>query len=86
VSALHVSRRLAWARLRSPRLPVTAALTGRLLLLLLACRRNDVWGARDAGVTAWLWGVDVVSFTQLADRLLSGGCLWGMREEEEGEG
>eukprot|EP00879_Flechtneria_rotunda_P005768 GHRR01006069.1.p1 GENE.GHRR01006069.1~~GHRR01006069.1.p1 ORF type:complete len:140 (+),score=43.52 GHRR01006069.1:1056-1475(+) len=35
-------------------------------------RRNDVWGARDAGVTAWLWGVDVHSFDQVARRVLLG--------------
>lgn len=31
-------------------------------------RRNDVWGARDAGVHAWLWGADVRSFDELAYR------------------
>lgn len=35
-------------------------------------RRNDVWGARDAGVTAWLWGVDVHNFDEVAKRVLSG--------------
>lgn len=35
-------------------------------------RRNDVWGARDAGIHAWLWGVDVTSFRQVADRLMHG--------------
>eukprot|EP00882_Tetradesmus_deserticola_P006793 GHRQ01007152.1.p1 GENE.GHRQ01007152.1~~GHRQ01007152.1.p1 ORF type:complete len:293 (+),score=101.96 GHRQ01007152.1:173-1051(+) len=35
-------------------------------------RRNDVWGARDAGVAAWLWGVDVHSFDQVARRVLLG--------------
>mmetsp|Transcript_14977 Transcript_14977/g.32461 ORF Transcript_14977/g.32461 Transcript_14977/m.32461 type:complete len:292 (+) Transcript_14977:149-1024(+) len=35
-------------------------------------RRNDVWGARDAGITAWLWGVDVTSFEEVADKVLSG--------------
>ena len=28
-------------------------------------RRNDVWGARDAGCDAWLWGEDVNSFLVL---------------------
>ena len=28
-------------------------------------RRNDVWGARDAGCDAWLWGEDVNSFLQV---------------------
>jgi FMN phosphatase YigB (HAD superfamily) len=28
-------------------------------------RRNDVWGARDAGCDAWLWGEDVNSFQQV---------------------
>jgi len=35
-------------------------------------RRNDVWGARDAGITAWLWGVDVHSFQDVANKLLFG--------------
>lgn len=43
-------------------------------------RRNDVWGGRDAGVTAWLWGVDVHSFRELERRVLRGGC-----EGEDGE-
>lgn len=33
-------------------------------------RRNDVWGGRDAGVTAWLWGNDVHSFDEVARRVL----------------
>ncbi|KAL4379454.1 hypothetical protein GQ457_02G025230 [Hibiscus cannabinus] len=28
-------------------------------------RRNDIWGARDAGCDAWLWGTDVYSFKEL---------------------
>jgi len=28
-------------------------------------RRNDIWGARDAGCDAWLWGSDVHSFTEV---------------------
>ena len=28
-------------------------------------RRNDVWGARDAGCDAWLWGSDVHSFKEV---------------------
>eukprot|EP00775_Hariotina_reticulata_P008237 gene8237-8427_t len=35
-------------------------------------RRNDVWGARDAGIAAWLWGVDVHSFDEVARRVLLG--------------
>ncbi|KAF7149296.1 hypothetical protein RHSIM_Rhsim03G0040300 [Rhododendron simsii] len=27
-------------------------------------RRNDIWGARDAGCDAWLWGSDVQSFKE----------------------
>ncbi|KAJ6747586.1 hypothetical protein OIU74_029946 [Salix koriyanagi] len=27
-------------------------------------RRNDIWGARDAGCDAWLWGSDVHSFEE----------------------
>ncbi|KAK9833446.1 hypothetical protein WJX81_006300 [Elliptochloris bilobata] len=33
-------------------------------------RRNDVFGARDAGCWAWLWGVDVRSFEEVARRVL----------------
>lgn len=32
-------------------------------------RRNDVWGARDAGCDAWLWGGDVLSFREVAQRI-----------------
>ncbi|GIL88455.1 hypothetical protein Vretimale_15372 [Volvox reticuliferus] len=35
-------------------------------------RRNDCWGARDAGITAWLWGCDVRSWAEVADRVLLG--------------
>eukprot|EP00877_Chromochloris_zofingiensis_P012316 jgi/Chrzof1/7338/Cz02g20060.t1 len=41
-------------------------------------RRNDVWGARDAGIAAWLWGQDVRSLDQVANRVLHN--LW---EEED---
>uniref|UniRef100_A0A0D6R403 Haloacid dehalogenase-like hydrolase domain-containing protein 3 n=1 Tax=Araucaria cunninghamii TaxID=56994 RepID=A0A0D6R403_ARACU len=33
-------------------------------------RRNDIWGARDAGCDAWLWGADVDSFKEK----MSAGC------------
>ncbi|KAL2464605.1 Haloacid dehalogenase-like hydrolase (HAD) superfamily protein [Forsythia ovata] len=32
-------------------------------------RRNDLWGARDAGCDAWLWGSDVNSFKEVAQRI-----------------
>ncbi|EFJ07936.1 hypothetical protein SELMODRAFT_161261 [Selaginella moellendorffii] len=32
-------------------------------------RRNDIWGARDAGCDAWLWGGDVQSFRDVATRM-----------------
>ncbi|KAJ8760147.1 hypothetical protein K2173_011003 [Erythroxylum novogranatense] len=32
-------------------------------------RRNDIWGARDAGCDAWLWGSDVHSFKEIAQRI-----------------
>lgn len=35
-------------------------------------RRNDVFGARDAGCFAWLWGQDVHSFSEVERRLQSG--------------
>ena len=28
-------------------------------------RRNDLWGARDAGCDAWLWNSDVHSFKEV---------------------
>lgn len=30
-------------------------------------RRNDLWGARDAGCDAWLWGSDVYSFKEVSN-------------------
>eukprot|EP00249_Psilotum_nudum_P019086 c27093_g1_i4 orf=394-1407(+) len=32
-------------------------------------RRNDIWGARDAGCDAWLWGEDVHSFKEVAEKI-----------------
>ncbi|MCL7024770.1 hypothetical protein MKW94_002051 [Papaver nudicaule] len=32
-------------------------------------RRNDLWGARDAGCDAWLWGSDVNSFKEVAEKI-----------------
>ncbi|CAN7020588.1 unnamed protein product [Brassica oleracea var. botrytis] len=32
-------------------------------------RRNDLWGARDAGCDAWLWGSEVTSFKQVNERI-----------------
>eukprot|EP01023_Acetabularia_acetabulum_P062747 TRINITY_DN7782_c0_g1_i1.p1 TRINITY_DN7782_c0_g1~~TRINITY_DN7782_c0_g1_i1.p1 ORF type:complete len:268 (+),score=57.43 TRINITY_DN7782_c0_g1_i1:140-943(+) len=32
-------------------------------------RRNDLWGARDAGVHAWLWGADLDTFRELEEKL-----------------
>lgn len=40
-------------------------------------RRNDCWGARDAGITAWLWGYDVRSWEQVAQRVLHGAEVRG---------
>ncbi|KAJ0098597.1 hypothetical protein Patl1_20897 [Pistacia atlantica] len=34
-------------------------------------RRNDVWGARDAGCDAWLWGSDVHSFKENLDCIVT---------------
>lgn len=33
-------------------------------------RRNDIWGARDAGCDAWLWGSDVHSFKEVLALLM----------------
>eukprot|EP00892_Ulva_mutabilis_P002505 jgi/Ulvmu1/12255/UM086_0048.1 len=35
-------------------------------------RRNDVWGARACGISAWLWGGDIASFDEVADRIVTG--------------
>ena len=35
-------------------------------------RRNDVWGARASGISGWLWGDDVTSFEEIADRIVTG--------------
>lgn len=35
-------------------------------------RRNDVWGARACGISAWLWESDVTSFDEVADRIVTG--------------
>lgn len=35
-------------------------------------RRNDLFGARDAGCYAWLWGLDVTSMNEVADRVIHG--------------
>lgn len=32
-------------------------------------RRNDIWGARDAGCDASMWGEDVTSFQQVAEKI-----------------
>lgn len=45
-------------------------------------RRNDVWGARDAGIPAWLWGVDVHSFDEVARRVLLGAAAEDEDDDE----
>ncbi|KAL4445769.1 hypothetical protein ABPG77_008968 [Micractinium sp. CCAP 211/92] len=35
-------------------------------------RRNDLYGARDSGCFAWLWGQDVFTFEQVERRLATG--------------
>ena len=42
------------------------------IMVVRSCR-NDVFGARDAGCYAWLWGVDVRSFAEVARRVLHRG-------------
>ena len=37
--------------------------------------RNDLFGARDSGCYAWLWGSDVHSFEQV-ERRLETGNVW----------
>ena len=38
-------------------------------------KRNDILGASDAGITAWLWGQDIKSFEEVADKVLKGDRL-----------
>lgn len=38
-------------------------------------RRNDLYGARDAGCFAWLWGEDVINFHQVRERLETGNLM-----------
>lgn len=33
-------------------------------------RRNDIFGARDAGCFAWLWGMDVLTFDDVSKQML----------------
>jgi FMN phosphatase YigB (HAD superfamily) len=40
-------------------------------------RRNDLWGARDAGCDAWLWGSDVYSFKEVSNYML--GIYYSLR-------
>lgn len=40
-------------------------------------RRNDVFGARDAGCFAWLYGLDVLSLDEVAERV-----LWGSEDDD----
>ncbi|KAL3639260.1 hypothetical protein CASFOL_017167 [Castilleja foliolosa] len=47
-------------------------------------RRNDIWGARDAGCDAWLWGNDDNSFKEIAQRIgVEVNCGDGGREVSE---
>lgn len=41
-------------------------------------RRNDIWGARDAGCDAWLWGSDVHSFKEVCTYLLLDNVDFGL--------
>ena len=38
-------------------------------------RRNDLYGARDSGCFAWLWGQDVYNFEQVERRLATGNYI-----------
>ena len=40
-----------------------------LKLWLMLCR-NDIFGARDAGCFAWLWGMDVLTFAEVSRKML----------------
>lgn len=46
-------------------------------------RRNDVWGARDAGIAAWLWGVDVHSFEEVARKVLKGPAAYAESDSDD---
>ena len=49
---------------------IVRLLTHIKLNLLLVCCRNDIFGARDAGCFAWLWGMDVVTFDEVSRKML----------------
>jgi hypothetical protein len=77
--SLQPARRLSSAagRLRGRRQVIWAALAPTPPLHLappaLHRRRNDLCGARDAGLGwAWLWGADVRSFADVERRLETG--------------
>lgn len=46
-------------------------------------RLKDVWGARDAGITAWLWGIDVHSFDEVVRRVLRGPSAYAEWDSDE---
>lgn len=49
-----------------------AALSPNLRVPSPPPRRNDLYGARDSGCFAWLWGQDVCSFADVEQRLETG--------------
>jgi FtsH-binding integral membrane protein len=48
---------------------VTALIVTEFIVTALLTR-NDISGARAAGCFAWMWGLDVTSFSQVAHRIL----------------
>uniref|UniRef100_A0A0E0ANS6 Haloacid dehalogenase-like hydrolase domain-containing protein 3 n=1 Tax=Oryza glumipatula TaxID=40148 RepID=A0A0E0ANS6_9ORYZ len=46
-------------------------------------RRNDLWGARDAGCDAWLWGSDVYSFKENQAHIIKSGLLCRLQKGSE---
>lgn len=54
--------------------------SSRRRLLWFTCR-----GARDAGITAWLWGSDVRSFARVAERVLRPEGWWVEDDDDDAE-
>ena len=72
---VHVGddRRYSMSRLLHQK-PCTFAFTTAAQIIrrhsFLVIRRNDIFGARDAGCFAWLWGLDVLTFDEVSRKML----------------
>ncbi len=60
-----------WSR-DAPAPPACALRSSSRTALFTNICRNDLYGARDSGCFAWLWGQDVCSFRDVEQRLATG--------------